>query len=403
MKKFIEYCNSLPCVQKEVYRNIKRKEKNYSTLKNHLEFKILEIVYGGELSDLFARFYSDCILLKMYQQDQQNNSDIVFETKRMHWQMHKNMWNWYEIPLSKINIINEHIVFELINKAYGIAHAEASSKENKALYQKINDLNFNEEQLFNMILENKNALKYKSLLKSMERKSILLLENQNKKTFKGVSKLGGSPDIPLDFKWPHYENKELTFLAQINLSEIESNQLLPKTGYLYFFALLTNNDDDYYHFMDSLDNSNIIQIFYLDVPKENLKKRINKTYHFNEVLLDTKTFNVYPETEEEPVFKNYNLNETEINVITEIADIYYESIDYKFKIKSHHNLLGYYRPTQELHPEVQTKNYITLFQMSGSNSLNLDLGDGGMLYIYIDENDLKNLDFSKIIIDSQCG
>ena len=54
----------------------------------------------------------------------------------------------------------------------------------------------------------------------------------------GASKLGGLPDLPPDFQWPHWGAKPLTFIGQFKLSEIASYdtaRLLPKIGWLYFF------------------------------------------------------------------------------------------------------------------------------------------------------------------------
>lgn len=78
----------------------------------------------------------------------------------------------------------------------------------------------------------------------------------------GASKLGGNPDLPKDFKWPHWKDKPLTFIAQFKLSEVaeassihtkpnqltlwdmskipttrpdRTNDMLPETGMFYFF------------------------------------------------------------------------------------------------------------------------------------------------------------------------
>lgn len=53
-----------------------------------------------------------------------------------------------------------------------------------------------------------------------------------------VSKFGGEPDVPKDFKWPYWKGKPLDFLGQINLSDInhfEYNQIPFKEGILYIF------------------------------------------------------------------------------------------------------------------------------------------------------------------------
>ena len=53
------------------------------------------------------------------------------------------------------------------------------------------------------------------------------------------SKIGGKPYLPKDFIWPYYQELPLSFLAQINLEEVNSfdkDKLLPSTGMLYFFC-----------------------------------------------------------------------------------------------------------------------------------------------------------------------
>lgn len=55
---------------------------------------------------------------------------------------------------------------------------------------------------------------------------------------KGKSRIGGKPEVPAGFEWPVYEKKPLSFMAQINCEEAsiyDKEELLPKTGILYFF------------------------------------------------------------------------------------------------------------------------------------------------------------------------
>lgn len=53
----------------------------------------------------------------------------------------------------------------------------------------------------------------------------------------GASRFGGSPDLPADLPWPHYGGRPLSFLAQINLSDVPvpAESQLPRTGFLAFF------------------------------------------------------------------------------------------------------------------------------------------------------------------------
>ncbi len=54
----------------------------------------------------------------------------------------------------------------------------------------------------------------------------------------GISKLGGSPDLPKDFDWPAWQGKSLGFVAQVSLGQIAgcgASSSLPPTGLLSFF------------------------------------------------------------------------------------------------------------------------------------------------------------------------
>ena len=54
----------------------------------------------------------------------------------------------------------------------------------------------------------------------------------------GSSRLGGWPDLPVGHKWPQWQDRPMSFLAQINLSEVHAvnpGVRLPATGLLLFF------------------------------------------------------------------------------------------------------------------------------------------------------------------------
>ena len=109
---------------------------------------------------------------------------------------------------------------------------------------------------------------FTELLKSLPKSSVRISYDEN---FNGVcpissSKIGGKPDLPLNFQWYYYQGKSyeetiaslppgareyinredaqynsalpLSFIAQINLEEAheyDKDKLLPPTGMLYFF------------------------------------------------------------------------------------------------------------------------------------------------------------------------
>ena len=59
----------------------------------------------------------------------------------------------------------------------------------------------------------------------------------------GHSRVGGLPDLPPDHPWPMHKGKKIPFIAQINLGDCPKSvhALLPKSGHLYVFALISND------------------------------------------------------------------------------------------------------------------------------------------------------------------
>ena len=53
----------------------------------------------------------------------------------------------------------------------------------------------------------------------------------------GGTRLGGLPDLPAAVAWPAVGDRPLSFAAQVRLSEVAGNGLLPKSGLLSFFVL----------------------------------------------------------------------------------------------------------------------------------------------------------------------
>ncbi len=66
-----------------------------------------------------------------------------------------------------------------------------------------------------------------------------VISNENAEFLTGKTHMFGSPDAPEYFEWPvttsrYGDDIDMTFLAQINCKDLES-ELLPKEGILYFF------------------------------------------------------------------------------------------------------------------------------------------------------------------------
>ncbi len=62
----------------------------------------------------------------------------------------------------------------------------------------------------------------------------------------GASKFGGAPDVPEGFAWPLWNDLPLSFIAQINLTELapfDIENRLPSSGLLSFFYCLNEDGD----------------------------------------------------------------------------------------------------------------------------------------------------------------
>ena len=61
----------------------------------------------------------------------------------------------------------------------------------------------------------------------------------------GASKFGGAPDVPAGFAWPSWDERPLSFMAQINLEEIapfDIENKLSASGLLLFFYFMADED-----------------------------------------------------------------------------------------------------------------------------------------------------------------
>ena len=254
------------------------------------------------------------------------------------------------------------------------------------------------------------------------------------------SKIGGKPYLPKDFVWPYYQELPLSFLAQINLEEVNSfdkDKLLPSTGMLYFFYELETEEWGY-----ELKNKGCAKVFYyedpsnfelIDFPKDmkdycqvpefkvNFKSNISypsyenfEKLNENDVLLEKyETFEGYDELNDN-FFDNY-------------CDFYEEYMD---SLESHTKLLGYPDVVQNAMEEEcvevtrdfdmeavkaspkkykeeikkAAENWILLFQMDTveTDDYELMFGDSGHIYFWIKKEDLKNKNFDNIWLILQC-
>ena len=252
----------------------------------------------------------------------------------------------------------------------------------------------------------------------------------------GNSRIAGDPDLPEHFIWPVLEDRFFTFIAQINCTELPEGapDIFPKTGIMYFFL---GPDDSAY------DIANYVFYFNGDLsgvkrtaPPE-FKKSISKERNFNSKKISFKlNLSFHIEDELYDKFDAMEIESYEVEDIFEMASGLWApreswsddprqsaylckngfkelcfnthrspdeiSHDYKKsntgmnydESRVFHEKIKEFFDNREYH-EAQMKKWHILLKLSSMKEANMCWWDAGYLQFLINEDDFKNLDFSK--------
>ena len=231
----------------------------------------------------------------------------------------------------------------------------------------------------------------------------------------GHSKFGGLPDLPTHYSFPVFQDRHLSFLAQINLQEtkpFDRDNKLPETGILYFFYDVMEQPWG----MDKEDKG-CFKVLYFDGSLDELVRtpypEITEDYFplplFKIGIKELLTFSENP---------GLDLDEDELENFFEFRDEAYQIED---SVIPKHCMLGepfnvqndvfeeilYYENDEKLKwesPEIQkeSKEMILLFQMDSDDDLDVMWGDSGILYFCINQSDLQNKQFDQTKFTLQC-
>lgn len=255
----------------------------------------------------------------------------------------------------------------------------------------------------------------------------------------GMSKVGGKPDLPFNQKWPTETNIEivqekkffflnknsekeitrhLSFLAQINLSEVKNydlENLLPKNGILYFFYTSEQNAWGF-----DYSDKNKFQVIYYDGDTNNLKRtdypeNLEEHGKFENCQLkfeseislpscDNEIYEKLNEKEMDLVFEEI-LNEDSINKLLGHADIIQHEMELECELVTNGlycgDASGYNDPrAKEL--EKSSKDWQLLFQIDSNDEAEMMWGDCGRVYFWIKKEDLKYNRFENCWLILQC-
>ena len=244
------------------------------------------------------------------------------------------------------------------------------------------------------------------------------------------SKIGGKPYLPKDFVWSYYEELPLSFLAQINLEEVNSfdkDKLLPSTGMLYFFYELETEEWGY-----ELKNKGCSKVLYfedtsnfelIDFPKD-MKgycqvPEFKVTFKANISLPSYENFYLF--LKEHDTFKEQDISFSDFiplydelfipdNNYTKLLG-YPEVIQNPMEEECEAVIRGFDMGGVESYPkkyqkEIRSasKDWILLFQMDTVETSDYELmfGDSGHIYFWIKKEDLANKNFENIWLILQC-
>ena len=241
----------------------------------------------------------------------------------------------------------------------------------------------------------------------------------NKKTSIGGSKLGlsrfgGTPDLPLGMDWPTFAGNSLIFLAQINLEEIKMYDIdneLPDKGIIYFFIHSDKPDAEEQVVSDNKKRYRVLYSENNELKNIDFPKEFTSEYHFKPVRMEFQSFYTFPsgETleieslEEEDRDNSYIFNDEYGNHEGE------QVLGYTMPIQCDvtHNWAFSYLDfkTHKLNEADNAKidairpEFVTLLQVSMENFyIGFDRIVTAIGYFGITKDDLKNKNFDKAIL-----
>lgn len=251
------------------------------------------------------------------------------------------------------------------------------------------------------------------------------------------SKLGGVPYMPADFEYPKgksgiFKGRPLRLLAQLNFEKLPHIENFPRKGILQFFCSDDEDDCAYGINFDNRTEQNGFRIIYHEniiadesrlMPKESMPKFRNNMGNFpfeGEFLLEAEAAEMCPVSS-----GDYRFNEAAFEVLGKISgkniatfndaeeagfgDDFWEKL-YVMRDTERTCIGGYPFFTQddprEYTPEIADYG-VLLFQCASffgdDTGDEIMWGDMGVGNFFISENDLKNLDFSKVAYNWDCG
>jgi uncharacterized protein YwqG len=256
----------------------------------------------------------------------------------------------------------------------------------------------------------------------------------------GQTKIGGKPDLPNEVTWVTETNivetaekkflifnskkeetmtKPLSFIAQINLSEtslFDKDNLLPKTGLLYFFYSAEQEVWGFDHkdknkFKVIYWNGDFSELKRTDFPNDLPEYSCFKPCSVeikSEVSLPSYGHEIYEDFAdgEDDKFWEEVYNDGEINKLLGYSDNIQNEMELECELVTNGLYCGDpsgYNDPRAKALEPNAKNWRLLLQIDSNEENEMMWGDCGRLYFWIKKDDLLNKQFDKSWFSLQCS
>lgn len=288
----------------------------------------------------------------------------------------------------------------LIDDAYAIVwnKLDASGR----LKIEMAGLPYDERKLLDRLIETHGLSEHRPAIRKLARKAILLRTKKSSdgKIPVGATKIGGQPDLPGKVAWPAYnDGKPLAFIAQINLSEINTLGLpikgLPANGLLSIFSVWGWMEKDCLDPQTPNDNTYACQevsnwTAILHTPsrtKLERRKTPRSTNAFKAAAVEPQSILSLPNHDAEPPLTALKLLHEELDRFDQMQSDFRSLqmshwLGISDSLASHHLLGGYALFQQEFPNEVLDKGLAMLIQIGSDRNSEMCWGDEGELTFY---------------------
>lgn len=244
----------------------------------------------------------------------------------------------------------------------------------------------------------------------------------------GTSHMGGLPDVPPGFEYPHWQGRPLCFLAQINCSDLtkyDFDNVLPHSGMLYFFYDIVEQPWGY----DPKDRGGSV-VVYIPTSEALSKYELPLGSKVEELCLQEysigfKIIPSLPSPYASTIFDRESFSQEEINNYFNLLDALeheYVQDEPLHQLLGHSNNLqgdmqlecqlafhglycgdssGYQDPRAKV-LEIDASEWQLLLQIDSDSDIGAMWGDVGLIFFWIRKSDLKDRQFSKIWTVLQC-